>query len=899
MRALSVSRFALVMLLIGCNKPPGAPTVTIEPEVPGTGDELLAVIAVQAPDDNTKDTISYRYTWTQDGLERGDQREESVAAALTTKGELWEVVVTPSDGKVDGQTAYASVTIANTAPTAVVELWPAAPLATDDLEVSATGADVDDDQVTFGYTWTVDGVQSSHAGDTVPATATARGQYWEVSVVPNDGEDMGEPVAIGVTIDNTAPVATSAVLGPEPAFETTTLEASFEASDDDGDTISASYAFYVNGALAQESEQATLTGDFFDRGQQVRVVVTPTDGFEDGDPVTGNTVEILNSPPAYSSVSLDPTEVYEDTTVSCLPSGWSDADGDSEGNSITWTVEGSVVSSDTTIDGGLFDRGDDISCEVTPHDGLDAGTPVSSEPVTVGNSAPSVASATLSSTSPTAADTITVNVTGATDADGDSITLGYDWSVDGAVVSTLPTLTGSSFSKGDTIYVQITPSDGRTTGAPVISDTATAVNALPVVTSLVLSPSSLYTDSSLVASVATTDADGDSVSVSYTWYIDGAAIGASGDTISGGTWFDKGQSVYVVATPNDGDGDGTPSVASALTVLNSLPTTPTLGITPTEPVGGEDDLLCEILTASTDADGDSVTYGFAWELNGSAYTGLQIDDATSSTIPAIDTDDNQTWVCSATPDDGDDAGIPGTASVDIGEGGGVEPCTWPDDSLTVSTGPASGATFSPYYFSVDFIGSIDSDMVYDWENSSGDQPAYIQFEFFDSSVASICSVYYDLDIASAASGWTTSSGGSLYGAWEVPLVGGYTTCTAVSATTWGTRDLRDLLEIWTWGVGVGELSDLGSSLRTAVLDAGLDWTNDWAPYVSAEYVYSDLYGVAYELGWAWGWEQECGVLSEDSSGDGIKLATPTAAPLDTAVWDGNGFLLFYASALVP
>ncbi len=894
-----VSRFVLILLSIGCNKPPGAPTVSIEPELPGTDDDLVATIAVQAVDDNAKDTISYRYIWLQSGMERGDLREDSVPASRTTRGERWEVMVFASDGKVDSAPATAEVTIGNTAPIAQVELGPAAPLASDDLEATASGSDADGDQVTFAYSWTVDGVQSSHAGDTVPATDTARGELWEVTVVPNDGLDTGAPVTAQVSIDNTAPELISAELGPEPAYETTVLEVAFEARDLDDDPISGSYAFYVNGSLVQEGAQATLSGEHFDRGQQVRAVVTPSDGFLEGESLTTNTVEILNSPPAYASVSLDPTEIYEDSTVSCLPSGWSDGDGDPEGYTVTWVVDGTAVSGDATIDGDLFDRGDELSCEVTPHDGVEAGAVVSSEIAIVVNSAPSVASATLSTISPTQADTLSVSVAGATDIDGDSITLDYAWSVNGVVVASLPSLSAAWFDKGDTIYVQITPSDGRVTGAPILSDTATAVNTPPEITSLIISPSSLYTDSSLVASVVTTDGDGDSVSVSYAWTIDGAAIGASGNTLSGATWFDKGQRVQVTATPNDGDTDGSSESSGPLVVLNSLPTAPTLGITPVEPIAGDDDLFCEILADSTDADGDSVVYFFDWSVNGAVHSGLQVDDATSSLVPAIETDDNQTWICSATPDDGEDAGPAGTASVDIGEGAGEDPCVYPDESLTVSTGPASGATFSPYYFSVDFIGTIEDGVVYDWQNSSGDQPAYIQFEFFDSSVTSLCSVYYDLDSASVATGWSSSSGGALYGAWEVPLVGGYTTCPQISAATWGSRDLRDLLESWTWGVGVGELVDLGGDLRTAVLGAGLDWTNDWAPYVNAEYVYSDLYGTAYEIGWAWGWEEECGVLAEDTSGDGIKLSALAASPPPDATWDGNGFLLFYASALVP
>ncbi len=124
MSSAHISCTALILLASACNKPPGAPTVAISPEAPRTGDNLEATITSPSVDDNAKDTVSYSYRWTQDGLERGDLEEASVPASLTTKGETWEVVVTPSDNKVPGEPATASVVIANTPPTATVALSP-------------------------------------------------------------------------------------------------------------------------------------------------------------------------------------------------------------------------------------------------------------------------------------------------------------------------------------------------------------------------------------------------------------------------------------------------------------------------------------------------------------------------------------------------------------------------------------------------------------------------------------------------------------------------------------------------------------------------------------------------------------------------------------------------------
>ena len=88
-------------------------------------------------------------------------------------------------------------------------------------------------------------------------------------------------------------------------------------------------------------------------------------------------------------------------------------------------------------------------------------------------------------------------------------------------------------------------------------------------------------------------------------------------------------------------------------------------------------------------------------------------------------------------------------------------------------------------------------------------------------------------------------------------------------------------------------------LRKAVMGGGSDWTNDWEPYIYSSYAYSDLYGTAYEASYGFGWEAECGTLSEDSGGNNINLLAPTGSPLNEGIYEGRGYYLFYASSLVP
>jgi hypothetical protein len=61
----------------------------------------------------------------------------------------------------------------------------------------------------------------------------------------------------------------------------------------------------------------------------------------------------------------------------------------------------------------------------------------------------------------------------------------------------------------------------------------------------------------------------------------------------------------------------------------------------------EDDLTCEVVTASTDADGDAVTYTFAWDVDGLEYTGAT-DAATSSFVDGADVGGEETWTCEVT-----------------------------------------------------------------------------------------------------------------------------------------------------------------------------------------------------------------------------------------------------------
>ena len=198
-RALPISLLLLIAACVEENEAPGAPKVSIGPTLPATDADLVAVIDSEAKDPEG-DEVTYTYAWKQNGLPRTDLTTATVPAAETTKGETWEVSVTPNDGATDGSSATsATTTILNTAPTApVVEITPEDAEEGDDLTCSVTTASADDDgdAVAYTFSWDVDGAAYTGASDAAMASVVdgadvGGGEVWTCEAVAGDGDDLG------------------------------------------------------------------------------------------------------------------------------------------------------------------------------------------------------------------------------------------------------------------------------------------------------------------------------------------------------------------------------------------------------------------------------------------------------------------------------------------------------------------------------------------------------------------------------------------------------------------------------------------------------------------------------------------------------------------------------------
>lgn len=120
----------------------------------------------------------------------------------------------------------------------------------------------------------------------------------------------------------------------------------------------------------------------------------------------------------------------------------------------------------------------------------------------------------------------------------------------------------------------------------------------------------------------------------------------------------KGDVIQVEVTPYNEFGIGDPLLSTVVQVENSLPTQPTVSITPSFPQP-EEHLSCGTGMV-TDADGDTIYYEYAWYQNGILLAG-----ETSSVLNEGFTSQGDVITCEISAYDGEAYSLPGTASVTV------------------------------------------------------------------------------------------------------------------------------------------------------------------------------------------------------------------------------------------
>jgi hypothetical protein len=144
------------------------------------------------------------------------------------KGDVVHAVIT------DGDKAYNSneITIKNTPPVILkAKLYPSIPRVSSTLTVDLKAGDVDNDNISFKYQWTLNGKFSGEQN--YLAAELKRGDIITVKVTPYDGEDLGRSINLRRKVFNSLPVVSES----SSSFDGKIYKYQIAASDPDNDKL--------------------------------------------------------------------------------------------------------------------------------------------------------------------------------------------------------------------------------------------------------------------------------------------------------------------------------------------------------------------------------------------------------------------------------------------------------------------------------------------------------------------------------------------------------------------------------------------------------------------------------------------------------------------------------------
>jgi hypothetical protein len=200
-----------------------------------------------------------------------------------------------------------------------------------------------------------------------------------------------EPAAEGEDAGNRAPQIDALALSQPSPRPGETVAAEVRASDPDGDTVSLSYVWRIDGE--EQPEKGASFRVSGDRSSQIELEVTPRDGKMIGAPKT-ITARIGNQVPVIHGIRFQNNQAFQAGADLVAEPQVVDADGDSVELTYRWYVNDELVDSATgaVLPARAFKVGDRIRLAVSASDGVDTSSTLEADAVTVDNAAPRITS---------------------------------------------------------------------------------------------------------------------------------------------------------------------------------------------------------------------------------------------------------------------------------------------------------------------------------------------------------------------------------------------------------------------------------------------------------------------------------------------------------------------------
>jgi hypothetical protein len=586
---------AMVVVL---NSQPSISTVTI---TPNTGIISSSVLSCSATGQDIDGTVEISYVWSNGATIVGGGPTLSMDSQFYSPGDIITCTATAEDSDDASISASAYIAIGNSAPVVSgVSLYPASANIGDTLNCNYTFTDSNEDNDSSHITWTIDGVASGNSSTLIAPTG---GSQVSCTVTANDGQDDGNAmVSTVMTITNTIPVITGIYITPASAVVGESLLCFYTLNDADSDPDNTTLRWFVDGIVAENGTSMTAPVT----GSQVICQATPDDGIAVGVAVNSSALIIGNTPPVISAVTLTPQSAVVGDTLTCNYS-YSDADEQGDQSIVNWQVDGQHYWTSSSISAPV--GGSDVSCSVTAFDGESTGNTQSTANITIANSAPMIASVSLSPNPAYYGDIITCTPA-ATDADGEQLTYDYQWYVNTILDSGVTSAVHDAPVGGDMIECRVSANDGHVSSTQVSSGYMMISNTNPTIDTISINPSAtIHTDTAVTCLATASDIDGHQFTLLYEWFVRGLSVGSGSSLTLNSTISAPGDDlVCVVSAEDDLGGMGTDSVTEIIAnydpILSSVTIDPNTGVTTTTT------LTCSAI--ASDADDESIGFSYEW-----------------------------------------------------------------------------------------------------------------------------------------------------------------------------------------------------------------------------------------------------------------------------------------------
>jgi hypothetical protein len=671
---IRVVAVSIVATLAGCpmSMVPAVSDVAISPDPAVASDTLQCGYAV-VDNDGGADLSSLQ--WTVNG--EPVQESADQLSGLFVGGDTVGCTVTPRDGSTTGTPESARIVITNSAPEAAdVAITPSEAYADDVLSCTYRFVDADQNTDVSTISWAVNRVTNEAMGPSLSG-AFSGGDQVSCTVTPSDDQSVGlAQVSPSITIANSAPTVSDAVIEPVGATMSDTLTCSYSFTDKDPDDVdNTGFAWQVNGTLVPSATTETLAGEFVG-GDTVGCTLSANDGHIDGNTVSAE-ILIGNTAPVVSQLALSPLPLVAGQSATCSYS-FVDVDGQSDSSLVEWTIDG-VLQPPSGDSLAGFVGGQTVTCAVTAHDGEEAGNTEQAS-ATVANSDPVVSDVRISpDTAVYGTDLQCSYAWSDPDSNADNSTIA--WLVNGINVGSGAALDADVFVNGDTVSCEVTPDDGISGPQSAVMASLVVGNTLPVVSGVSIAPLDPRVNDTLVCSYTFDDVDGALDQSALAWTDQSGALIGSNPSLSG--VFERDDDITCSVTANDGEEAGN-SASASVTVQNTIPALDGCTISPSNPTT-VDAIQVVSLDGWSDADAADSTPNatYQWSVNGVVDSA-----ATGESYPSADTVQGDTLSLSCTPDDGIDQGNPVTSNTVLIENSApsITDCFLSSDSPTTDEG---------------------------------------------------------------------------------------------------------------------------------------------------------------------------------------------------------------------